>query len=431
MQTSDDSDIAARLEDAGRQLRAQASAHVPLEPPRAHRVSRTSRRPVLIALAGVAVIAGVTTYVATRSDQNRRVILVEPSTRASETTNPSPADTAGIPDGAEPLPPAPLSGRSEQSVVWTGNELIAWGGRRKEPDQTLLRDGAAYSPTTHAWSPIASAPVSGGHAAVWSEGRMMVFGVDNSRRAAAYDPADNQWASIANLPIDLQIDGLSAVDWKGAPVLWNAGSRDVWTYNALADAWSSLGASPDIGAAALRGRQSFCACVDDQRLLSSGSYLFAVGKAAVAYRSMSDTTWRIAPPDPEPRASEGMASSTAGGLLVRWRPGPEMGDGSTSVFDPRTGRWATVAAPPLQGCEGGQHSLELHSGKLIAFDSCGLSALFDPHTTKWSQLSLAQTSGDYAVATDTGIVSWGETCCFGDGTDQLSVRGWMWSLPGE
>jgi hypothetical protein len=65
-----------------------------------------------------------------------------------------------------------------------------------------------------------------------------------------------------------------------------------------------------------------------------------------------------------------------------------------------------MAAPPLHGCEGEQQALELRTSQLIAFDGCGSSALFDPRVRRWSRLSLANTSGDYAVAAGTGVLSW-------------------------
>ena len=47
------------------------------------------------------------------------------------------------------LPPAPLRGRSGASAVWTGEELLIWGGfdartRMGKP----LSDGAAFTPAS-------------------------------------------------------------------------------------------------------------------------------------------------------------------------------------------------------------------------------------------------------------------------------------------
>jgi hypothetical protein len=53
-----------------------------------------------------------------------------------------------------PLPDAPIPGRTDPTGVWTGHELIVWGGgmvtcRRNGPCSTrLLADGAAFSPAT-------------------------------------------------------------------------------------------------------------------------------------------------------------------------------------------------------------------------------------------------------------------------------------------
>jgi hypothetical protein len=43
------------------------------------------------------------------------------------------------------LPAGPLSARIEQSAVWTGRELIVWGGEACA-DACLRRDGAAFHP---------------------------------------------------------------------------------------------------------------------------------------------------------------------------------------------------------------------------------------------------------------------------------------------
>jgi hypothetical protein len=50
-----------------------------------------------------------------------------------------------------PLPQAPLVGRLDPTAVWTGRALIVWGGERaKTPlgsGTTFFNDGAAFAPT--------------------------------------------------------------------------------------------------------------------------------------------------------------------------------------------------------------------------------------------------------------------------------------------
>src|SRR5439155_25146633 len=43
-----------------------------------------------------------------------------------------------------PLPPAPVLGRADPTAVWTGDELIVWGGGDSHPP---FADGAAFRPT--------------------------------------------------------------------------------------------------------------------------------------------------------------------------------------------------------------------------------------------------------------------------------------------
>ena len=50
-----------------------------------------------------------------------------------------------------PLVPSALNpeARTEQTAVWTGNEMLIWGGRRR--DGTRLQSGGAYGPATGSW----------------------------------------------------------------------------------------------------------------------------------------------------------------------------------------------------------------------------------------------------------------------------------------
>jgi N-acetylneuraminic acid mutarotase len=42
------------------------------------------------------------------------------------------------------------AGRYEHSVVWTGSEMIVWGGY----NGSVLNDGARYSPVSNAWRTV-------------------------------------------------------------------------------------------------------------------------------------------------------------------------------------------------------------------------------------------------------------------------------------
>ena len=72
-----------------------------------------------------------------------------------------------------PMATSPLSPREAAVSVWTGTEVIVWGGR---VGNMALLDGAAYNPTMDTWRTIQ--PNSWGHPgahAVWAGDRMVVL----------------------------------------------------------------------------------------------------------------------------------------------------------------------------------------------------------------------------------------------------------------
>ena len=104
------------------------------------------------------------------------------------------------------LPTAPLSPRFEQASAWDGTEMLVWGGYDGQPKATdrVANDGAAYDPTTNRWRPLPAAPLSAraGAIAVWTRSTMVVLGGfgDGSgqvpRDGAAYNPATDRWTPI-------------------------------------------------------------------------------------------------------------------------------------------------------------------------------------------------------------------------------------------
>lgn len=143
--------------------------------------------------------------------------------------------------------------RTNASVIWTGTEMIVWGG--SDPaSSTLLNDGAAYNPLTDTWRTITTIGAPAGrawHTAVWSGTEMIVWGgVDVSatwtNTGGRYDPATDSWqaTSISSAPVG-RVDhtavwtGSHMIIWGGRgfsinPLL-NTGGR----YNPVTDSWQA------------------------------------------------------------------------------------------------------------------------------------------------------------------------------------------------
>jgi len=138
--------------------------------------------------------------------------------------------------------------RSGHTAVWSGSEMIVWGGY----DGTLgVNTGARYNPNTDSWTATSTSNVPGGrydHTAVWTDSTMIVWaGIDDSfndtNTGGKYNPATNSWAttSIINAP-----DGrhFHTAVWTGSQmIVWGGYSsfQDVNTggrYNPNADSWT-------------------------------------------------------------------------------------------------------------------------------------------------------------------------------------------------
>src|SRR5205809_4586355 len=71
---------------------------------------------------------------------------------------------------------APVA-RYFHTAVWTGTEMIVWGGGASGP--TYLNTGGRYNPTTDSWTATsaANAPnARASHTAVWTGTEMIVWG---------------------------------------------------------------------------------------------------------------------------------------------------------------------------------------------------------------------------------------------------------------
>ncbi|MDX6487654.1 MAG: hypothetical protein QOK13_269 [Gaiellaceae bacterium] len=202
-------------------------------------------------------------------------------------------------------------------VVWTGRELIGWGGGCCGD---AFSDGAAYRPATNSWRKLARSPLAGSAHPIgaWTGRELVLFvgGTDPNgkpwparlARAAAYNPSTNRWRRIAPLPESR--NGSTAV-WDGREVLVVGG------------------AGP-----ARSGRPAPLATIG-----------FAYNPAT--------NRWRRLAPMPSGRA--GAAVVWTGKRVLIWG-GSRTADGGPPAFparglayDPKANRWSSLPQSPLQG----------------------------------------------------------------------------------
>ena len=133
------------------------------------------------------------------------------------------------------LAPSPLAPRGRHVAVWTGEEMIVWGGskpvppRRKERERPLF-DGAAYDRERDAWRRLAPARLFPGSGSIlaaglepdleaeWTGEQMTIWSRDG---AGSYDPGRDRWTRI--LPPPRHIRGVA-----GGQTVWSGGELIVW-----------------------------------------------------------------------------------------------------------------------------------------------------------------------------------------------------------
>ena len=134
-----------------------------------------------------------------------------------------------------PLPPAPVKNRWWHGAVWTGSEMIVFGGGN---DSHARRDGAAYDPATKTWRVLPRSPVGGyANSLVWTGREMVTWGGIEERasgsagypagfiaRGAAYDPRVDRWRRLPRSGIELR--GWHTAVWTGHEmIVWGGVAR--------------------------------------------------------------------------------------------------------------------------------------------------------------------------------------------------------------
>ena len=96
---------------------------------------------------------------------------------------------------------APSARALNSAPVWTGSEMIIWGGNNDTGRGTGgdLNTGARYNPAANSWTAISTtgAPTARStHAAVWTGSELIVWGGYGGgvlNTGARYNPTSNTW----------------------------------------------------------------------------------------------------------------------------------------------------------------------------------------------------------------------------------------------
>lgn len=148
------------------------------------------------------------------------------------------------------------SARCLHEAVWTGAEMIVWGGY---DGARYLDTGSRYDPSADVWSAMtldgAPSPRMS-HRSVWAGAGMVVWGGNDEyaflRTGGRYDPATGTWSATSDLNAPRERTSHTAV-WTGSLVILWGGKPDNFSgissggrYDPSLDSWSETRTGADV-----------------------------------------------------------------------------------------------------------------------------------------------------------------------------------------
>jgi N-acetylneuraminic acid mutarotase len=320
------------------------------------------------------------------------------------------------------------SPRARHSAVWTGSEMIVWGGGRRiavAPSGQLVPfdTGARYDPVSDTWSPMATAgtPVARDqHRAFWTGSEMIVWSGRQQIGVQApgggrYDPATDSWRAMSTsgqgpggLVPHAVWTGSEMVVWDGFPA--NRGAR----YDPATDTWS-----PMETAGAPSPRHSHVVSWTGSRVLVNGGFddvfpptpEIQMGGSYDPATNTWSSFW-------DPLALQtSLQSLWTGAQVFAWGPYDRF------RYDPATDVWTTLSTVNAPAPAGGQSAVWAGDRLIVWGGGSGTDAggRWDPATGTWTPTSRGSgpgpRSGHSGVWTGAEMILWGGT----DGVQYLTT----------
>jgi N-acetylneuraminic acid mutarotase len=275
------------------------------------------------------------------------------------------------------------TGRGAHSGLWTGSEMIIWGGFTGVFPNT----GGLYDPATDSWQPTSTTNAPSGRenaAAVWT-GTEAIFwsgdpdGSNGAGTGGRYNPVKDTWVQTSTVNAPINRYGHTGV-WTGTELIIFGGviwDDQGWRYNPATDTWKTTSLMNGPGA-----RDHHVAQWTGKEMIIWGGNLFSSSSPIGARYNPATDTWKSVASAGSPATRTNALSVWTGTEMIVWG-GDGAGDGAR--YNPRSNLWAktsTIGAPSprvTQGVWTGSELL-LWGG---ARDSSG--ARYNPVNDSWKQ----------------------------------------------
>ncbi len=293
--------------------------------------------------------------------------------------------------------------RGEHTAVWTGTQMLIWGGANPNTI-AYYNDGKLYNPLLNTWQSMANTGlnVRSLHTAQWSGTEMLIWGgvseTNTLADGAKYNPQTNSWVPISgtNAPFSRYLH--TAVFTGTEMIIWGGGltssilRTDHKRYNPTTDVWATIS---NTNAPAARINHT-AVWTDSKMIIYGGKFSNGtITNTGGIYDPITDSWAAIstfgAPPN-------GLSEHTAiwtGTEMITFG-GRKNGGGVDNNFyryNPITNTWlqGSVLNKPISTI---YHSAIWTGERMIVYGGVdGIAGIFNPTTNTWDTQNIANGLG--------------------------------------
>ncbi len=265
------------------------------------------------------------------------------------------------------------SPRMDYPLVWTGTEMIVWGGYYHPPGP--LNSGARYDPTADKWTPIANRDLPTArrfHKAYWTGREVLIWG-GSAAEPVLYDPASDRWRPVR------MAGGLASENARG---IWTGEELVVWD---LVSGWFPVAARYDFASNSWTAiSPGYAELLKDYIPLAwTGEeiILWSANLGAAAFKPQSEQ-WRTIPRLNSLEAAADFSAIWTGNQMVLWSGGSARG----ARYHPVSDTWTPTAvsvSPPSWPSQALWTGVEI----IIMGGSAPGASRYDPLTAQWRAVS--------------------------------------------
>lgn len=301
------------------------------------------------------------------------------------------------------------------TAVWTGSEMIIWGGF----NGSHLNTGSRYNPTTDTWIDISSisAPSERSrHTAIWTGTEMVLWGGhdfnDTYNTGAKYNPNSDSWTttSMTNAPIKRSYHtaiwtGNELIIWGGRKNMseyFNSGGK----YNPVLDSWTAT----SLSLAPVSRIKHTSIWTGDEMIIWGGRGIYETHLGTGSKYNPIDDSWDEITTVDSPSGGSGHTATWTGTEMIIWGSLPMSGR-----YNPIIDTWSSMSQ--LDAPDSGSYRTIIWTGSEMIIwggiinGATNTGSRYSPITDTWSSTTLfeapQQRFQHTAIWTGSEMIIWG------------------------